>query len=107
MVAVPKNQALTMLLGGSVGFAPAATSAQVANGEIILSSGFGYNGSGVTGGTQGSGAINIGSSGAASLSHRTSSPMPTEASRSPQPPPTSHFPAMSRSKTISQLALGM
>jgi len=40
MVAVPKNQALTMLLGGSVGFAPLATTAAVENGQIILSSGF-------------------------------------------------------------------
>ena len=37
MVAVPKNQALTMILEGSVGF-EAATSATVENGEIILSS---------------------------------------------------------------------
>ncbi|MDP8913748.1 MAG: DVUA0089 family protein, partial [Pseudomonadota bacterium] len=38
MVAVPKNQALTMVLQGSVGF-DAATSAAVQNGQIILSSG--------------------------------------------------------------------
>ena len=38
MVAVPKNQALTMLLGGSIGFAN-AVNAEVENGDIILSSG--------------------------------------------------------------------
>jgi filamentous hemagglutinin family protein len=38
MVAVPKNQALTMLLGGSVGFDD-AVSADVQNGQIILSAG--------------------------------------------------------------------
>ncbi len=38
MVAVPKNQALTMLLSGNAGFTPAA-SASVVNGEIILSAG--------------------------------------------------------------------
>ena len=38
MVAVPKNQALTMLLsGGTVGFD--ATSASFENGQIVLSSG--------------------------------------------------------------------
>src|SRR6185312_5398468 len=67
MVAVPKNQVLTMLLGGSVGFAPAATGATVANGEVILSSGFGFNGVGVTGGSPGTGGITIGSSGNASF----------------------------------------
>ena len=44
MVAVPKNQAIQMLLDGSVGFQP-AVSASVENGVIILSSGFGVNGS--------------------------------------------------------------
>jgi hypothetical protein len=38
-VAVPKNQAVTTLLGGTVGF-DAATSATVENGEIILSAGY-------------------------------------------------------------------
>lgn len=42
MVAVPKNQALTMLLGGTVGFDD-AVSAQVRNGQIILSSGWGVH----------------------------------------------------------------
>ena len=45
MVAVPKNQALTMLLGGNVGFAP-ATSASVQNGKIVLSSGWSINDTG-------------------------------------------------------------
>jgi len=39
MVAVPKNQALSMLLGGSIGFAPAASGATIANGQIYLFSG--------------------------------------------------------------------
>jgi hypothetical protein len=43
MVAVPKNQAISMALSGSVGFA-AATSATVENGQIILSSGYGVSG---------------------------------------------------------------
>ncbi|HET9810815.1 MAG TPA: hypothetical protein VFP53_03855, partial [Sphingomicrobium sp.] len=42
MVAVPKNQALTMLLGGSVGF-DSATSASVENGAIVLSAGLSIN----------------------------------------------------------------
>jgi filamentous hemagglutinin family protein len=42
MVAVPKNQALTMLLGGTVGFDD-AVSANVKNGEIFLSSGWGLH----------------------------------------------------------------
>jgi filamentous hemagglutinin family protein len=67
MVAVPKNQALTMLLGGSVGFAPAATGAAVENGQIVLSSGFGWNGVGASGSSQGAGGINIGSSGASNF----------------------------------------
>src|SRR4051794_5864604 len=64
MVAVPKNQALTMLLGGSIGFAPAATGATVKNGQIVLSSGFSMNDQG--GNRSGSaeaganGSINIG-----------------------------------------------
>ena len=37
MVAVPKNDALTMLLGGNIGF---ATSASVVNGTVVLSAGF-------------------------------------------------------------------
>ena len=39
MVAVPKNQALTMLLSGNAGFTPAGA-AQVINGEIVLSAGW-------------------------------------------------------------------
>ncbi|HVM23452.1 MAG TPA: hypothetical protein VM308_09180, partial [Sphingomicrobium sp.] len=43
MVAVPKNDAMTMLLsGGSVGF-DEASSVEVVNGEIILSAGFGID----------------------------------------------------------------
>ena len=42
MVAVPKNQAMTMLLGGTVGFDD-AVSASVKNGAIILSSGWGVH----------------------------------------------------------------
>lgn len=42
MVAVPKNQALTMLLGGTVGFDD-AVSASVDNGHILLSSGWGVH----------------------------------------------------------------
>jgi filamentous hemagglutinin family protein len=42
MVAVPKNQAMTMLLGGTVGFDD-ASSATVKNGEIVLSSGWGVH----------------------------------------------------------------
>jgi filamentous hemagglutinin family protein len=45
MVAVPKNQALTMLLGGTVGFD--STSAAVANGQIILSAGYNVSGSSI------------------------------------------------------------
>ena len=40
MVAVPKNQALTMLLDGTIGFDPPATTATVKNGQIILSAGW-------------------------------------------------------------------
>ena len=43
MVAVPKNQALEMLLGGKVGF-DGASSAEVRNGQIILSAGYGTQG---------------------------------------------------------------
>jgi filamentous hemagglutinin family protein len=39
MAAVPKNQAMTMLLGGNVGFDP-AVSASIENGEIKLSAGW-------------------------------------------------------------------
>jgi len=39
MVAVPKNQALTMLLGGQVGFSD-VSGATVQNGQIILSAGY-------------------------------------------------------------------
>ncbi len=42
MVAVPKNQALTMLLGGTLGFDD-AVSAQMRNGQIMLSSGSGMH----------------------------------------------------------------
>ena len=38
MVAVPKNSALTMLVGGNIGYRP-AVSAHVSNGNIILSAG--------------------------------------------------------------------
>ena len=38
MAAVPKNQALTMLLSGTIGFDP-ATDASVENGQIVLSAG--------------------------------------------------------------------
>ena len=67
MVAVPKNQALTMLLGGSIGFAAEAQGATVQNGQIILSSGFNFNGLGVSGGSPGTGNINIGSNGPATF----------------------------------------
>jgi filamentous hemagglutinin family protein len=43
MVAVPKNQALTMLLGGTVGFD--STTAAIANGQILLSAGYDVSGS--------------------------------------------------------------
>nr|MDQ4086973.1 hypothetical protein [Pseudomonadota bacterium] len=43
MVAVPKNQAITALLSGSVGF-DAATDVTVENGEIILSAGYNVSG---------------------------------------------------------------
>ncbi|MEO5972034.1 MAG: hypothetical protein ABIP91_01540, partial [Sphingomicrobium sp.] len=43
MVAVPKNQALTMLLGGSAGF-DAATSASIENGQIVLAAGYSVSG---------------------------------------------------------------
>jgi filamentous hemagglutinin family protein len=39
MIALPKNQALTMLLGGNVGFEP-ATVAGVENGQIVLGAGW-------------------------------------------------------------------
>jgi len=38
MVAVPKNDALTMLIGGSLGYQPAAT-ASIVNGNVVLSAG--------------------------------------------------------------------
>ncbi|HET7575006.1 MAG TPA: hypothetical protein VFK19_00400 [Sphingomicrobium sp.] len=45
MAAVPKNQAMTMLLGGNVGYDDAVT-AGVENGKIVLSAGIGaFNGS--------------------------------------------------------------
>ena len=43
MVAVPKNQALTMLLSGKVGFDD-AVSASVENGQIVLASGYNVQG---------------------------------------------------------------
>jgi filamentous hemagglutinin family protein len=43
MVAVPKNQALTMLLGGKVGFDD-AVGASIENGQIVLSSGYSVSG---------------------------------------------------------------
>ena len=42
MVAVPKNQAMTMLLGGTVGFDD-AVSADIKNGAVVLSSGWGVH----------------------------------------------------------------
>jgi len=75
MVAVPKNQALAMLLNGSMGFAPAATNATVQNGQIILSAGSGLNGLGGTppGGTPtgNAAAIRIGTQGPATLTSTT------------------------------------
>jgi hypothetical protein len=59
MVAVPKNQALTMLLGGNVGFEP-ATIAGVENGEIVLSSGQSVNDSGSGIETSSSGTVDAG-----------------------------------------------
>ena len=44
IIAVPKNQALTMLLGGTIGFD--AANAEVQNGQITLTSGDGINFSG-------------------------------------------------------------
>ncbi len=67
MVAVPKNNALTMLLGGSIGFDAAAAGAVVQNGQIFLSSGFGFNDVGPVGGSQGTGSINIGAPNGASF----------------------------------------
>jgi len=64
MVAVPKNQAMTVLLGGNIGFD--ATTAVSQNGAIYLSSGFNFNGVGPTGSAQG-GSIDIGSLGAANF----------------------------------------
>ena len=67
MVAVPKNQAVTMLLGGSIGFAPAAAGATVANGQIYLFSGSVFNGGGTSSGSPGTGSINIGAPGATTI----------------------------------------
>lgn len=39
MVAVPKNAAITMLVGGQVGYRPAAEAA-IVNGEVVLSAGY-------------------------------------------------------------------
>ncbi len=39
MVAVPKNAAITMLVGGQVGYRPAA-SASIVNGQVVLSAGY-------------------------------------------------------------------
>ena len=44
MVAIPKNQAMTMLLGGNIGFEP--TSASLVSGQIVLSAGSNINDSG-------------------------------------------------------------
>jgi len=71
MVAVPKNQALTMLLDGAVGFAPVATEATFENGQVVLSSGSNsvsgpFGNSLSVGGQSGLvGNIKIGSTGAA------------------------------------------
>src|SRR5207244_13119055 len=51
MVAVPKNQALTMLLGGTVGFDVSAV--QFDKGQIILSAGQGVSGTSFDNETQG------------------------------------------------------
>ena len=71
MVAVPKNQALAMLLGGSIGFAPAAQGATVENGQIVLSAGSSMNdlGQGHFGTAQAAanGNITIGTQGAATF----------------------------------------
>ena len=67
MVAVPKNQAVTMLLGGSIGFAPRPNGATVANGQIYLFSGSVFNGGGTSSGSPGTGRINIGAPGATTI----------------------------------------
>ncbi len=46
MVAVPKNTAITMLVGGTVGYLPAAAASLAPNGSIILSAGAGTSVSG-------------------------------------------------------------
>ena len=51
-VAVPKNQAITMLLQGSVGFAP-ATDVTVENGVIVLSAGHNVSGGAIVPGAAG------------------------------------------------------
>ncbi len=53
MVAVPKNQAMIMLLGGKVGFDD-ATSATVENGSIVLGAGYNVQGGALTENTAGS-----------------------------------------------------
>jgi filamentous hemagglutinin family protein len=72
MVAVPKNQALTMLLSGNRGFAP-ASNASVENGRIILSAGYGVSSSTFNrdnlGGATGLGSIAIEGSGLTSTAH--------------------------------------
>ncbi|HET9813112.1 MAG TPA: hypothetical protein VFP57_05600, partial [Sphingomicrobium sp.] len=71
MVAVPKNQALTMLLSGSIGYD--ATTASFENGQIVLSSGYSINGStsghipSATSGPQDSGFTIGGDAGGASI----------------------------------------
>jgi filamentous hemagglutinin family protein len=59
MVAIPKNQALTMLLGGNIGFE--ATSANLVSGQIVLSAGSSINdtGSGYKTGPSGTGDAGI------------------------------------------------
>ena len=72
MVAIPKNQALTMLLSGGLGFAPAA-SAAMENGRIILSAGYGLAGDSFDrnnlGGATGLAGIAIEGSGLTSTAH--------------------------------------
>jgi filamentous hemagglutinin family protein len=72
MVAVPKSQALTMLLSGSRGFAP-AIGAGVENGRIILSAGYSISGDTFDradlGGATGLASIAIEGSGLTSTAH--------------------------------------
>ncbi len=51
MVAVPKNAAITMLVGGQVGYRPAAEAA-IVNGEVVLSAGYNVSVGGSTSNAQ-------------------------------------------------------